>query len=51
LGLNYAINSKTSAKLTVARRAGSNPVASPSGADADGTRIGNRVWLNLSSFF
>ena len=51
LGLNYTLTAKTSAKLTVARRLGANPVPSPSGADADGTRIDNRVWLNLSSFF
>lgn len=51
LGVNYAINPKTSAKLTLARRIGGNPVPSPSGADADGTRILNRAWLNLSTFF
>jgi hemolysin activation/secretion protein len=52
LGFNYSITSKTSAKFTASRRAGSNPVASPAtGADADGSRIGNRLWLNLSTFF
>lgn len=51
VGLNYAITPKTSAKLTLARRIGSNPVPSATGKDADGTRILNRAWLNLSTFF
>lgn len=52
LALSYAVSGKTSAKLTVARRSGNNPVASPStGMDADGTRVLNRAWFNVSSFF
>jgi hemolysin activation/secretion protein len=52
VAMNYSITSKTSARLTVSRRLGNNPVASPTtGFDADGTRVSNRVWFNLSSFF
>ena len=52
LSLRYNFSSSTSANLTWSHRLGDNPVANTTtGADADGTRLLNRFWLNVSSFF
>jgi hemolysin activation/secretion protein len=37
------------AKLAVAHRVGSNPLPQTNGMDGDGTKVMNRVWLNLVS--
>ena len=50
MGLSYSITPKTSAKLSWSRRLGDNPVPSSVGADADGTRLLNRFWLNMTSY-
>ena len=52
VGVNYSLHSQATVKLTWSRRIGSNPVANPqTGADVDGTRLMNRFWANVSSFF
>lgn len=52
LGLRYNYSSTTSLNLTWAHRRGDNPVADKTtGNDADGTRVLNRFWVNVSSFF
>jgi hemolysin activation/secretion protein len=52
LGLRYTYASSTTVNLTWSRRLGVNPVANTStGADADGTRLLDRFWVNVSSFF
>jgi hemolysin activation/secretion protein len=38
-------------KVTWARRIGSNPLATPSGADTDGSHLTNRFWFNAAISF
>lgn len=47
LGLNYTLDTKTTAKLTWSHRVADNPVPNAS----SGANSHNRVWVNVSSFF
>lgn len=52
LGLRYTHSSNTSANLVWSRRLGSHPLAdAKTGKDTDGTRVLDRLWLTVSSFF
>ena len=51
LALAWQWNNRASAKLTWARRAGSNPNPSATGNDQDGTLLQDRLWASASFAF
>ena len=51
LALAWQWNNRASAKLTWARRTGSNPNPSATGNDQDGTLLQDRVWASASFAF
>ena len=51
LALTWRGGQGTQIQATWARRIGSNPLATPSGADTDGSLHKNRFWINASIAF
>jgi hemolysin activation/secretion protein len=51
LGITVSRPGRFEAKAQWAKKIGSNPGASATGNDSDGTRNSNRVWLSLTAFF
>ena len=51
LSLGWRGNHRIQLKATWARRIGSNPLATPGGADTDGSHLVNRFWFNAAISF
>ena len=51
LSLGWRGSRRIQLKATWARRIGSNPLATPSGTDTDGSRLANRFWFNAAISF